>query len=120
MSTSELTLNEAMESVTGFDEIAIEKHMHYDIYTSDDEENGVYGREKPVLLVRCMVFVMKRREGLSDGDAYKAVMGMSVREVNDYFAKAPEPEVDPDDPETDEGKDASSDDSEHDTSPSSV
>lgn len=111
MSTSELTLNEAMESINGFDEIAIEKHMGYDIYTSDDKGSGVY-REKPVLMIRCLVFVFQRRTGLNDADARKAAMEMTVKDVHDYFAEDPD-EVDPDDPETDAGKDDTSPAVEH-------
>lgn len=103
MSATELTLNEAMESVTGFDEIAIEKHMNYDIYTSDDEELGIF-RSKPVLMIRCLVFVMQRRAGQSDVEARQTAMGMSVKDVHEYFTADPE-EVDPDAPESPEGKD---------------
>jgi len=118
MSTSELTLNEAMESINGFDEIAIEKHMGYDIYTSDEEGSGVY-REKPVLMIRCLIFVMQRRTGQTDVEARRAVMEMTVKDVHDYFADDPE-DLDPDDPDSESGKDEPQHDVEHTSSPLSA
>jgi hypothetical protein len=101
MSKTELTVNEVMESLSGFDEIAVEKHMNYDIYT--DEETG---NARPVLLLRCLVFVMERRGGLKDAEARMVAMEMRVGDVNDYFGDEPD-ELDPEEPETAEGKDDS-------------
>lgn len=118
MSKTELTGNEVIDSLSGFDEIAIEKHMGYDVYTSDEPEYGVF-RSKPVLLLRCLVFVMERRRGLNDVEARKAALDMPASDVKDYFAEEPD-EVDPDDPETEPGKDASVPENEHTSSPASA
>jgi hypothetical protein len=105
MSKTDLSVSEVMDSLTGFEEIAIEKHMAYDIYTDDE------AKARPVLLMRCLVFVLEKRAGLKDTDAMKAAMGMSVKDVNDYFPDTVE-DVEPNDPDTDEGKDDSEPDGE--------
>lgn len=99
MSATTATVTEAMESLTGFDEIAIEKHMGYDVYTQPET-----GNTRPMTLMRSLVFVYKRRDGLNDVEARKACLDMTAGQVNDYFADDPE-EIDPDDPETEAGKD---------------
>ena len=104
------TIEEVTESLTGFDEIAIEKHFHIDWMK--------IAEEKPTFLPRCLLFVLRRREGMNDPDAYNAVMGMSLKDTNDVFVD--DAELDPDDPETPSGKGAGSRDSEPVTSPPSA
>lgn len=87
---------EMSESLTGWDEIAVEKHMGIDPYTD--------GERKPMLLMRSLVFVHKTRQGLSGPDARQAVMDMPVSALNDYFS-ATEPELPDTDPETPAGND---------------
>lgn len=112
MSGTELTVSDVTDSLTGFDEIAIEKHMGMDIYTDR--------ARKPVMLMRSLVFVMKRREGLSDVDAHKAALGMTVTEIHDFFPDDPDDEIDPEAPETPEGKDDSQPETAPAVSPTSV
>lgn len=98
MSTSGITIEEMSESITGFDELAIEKHMGLDLYQD--------GARKPVGLVRSLVFVHQRRAGLSDADAKKHVLNMTVKQVNGYFEQSND--IDPQgDADSDSGKDAS-------------
>lgn len=96
-STSGLTFEEMSESITGFDEIAVEKHMEIDLYQD--------GERKPVKLVRALVFVHLRRQGISDTDAKDQVQGMTVKQVNAYFDQ--NQDLDPDgDADSESGKDA--------------
>lgn len=88
---------EVMGSLTGFDEIAIEKHMNIDVYTD--------GERKPIVLMRALVFVLLRRDGQSDTDAKQTVQGMSVKAVQELFED--DDEANPEDPDTDSGKDVS-------------
>lgn len=94
----EMTLNEAVESLNGFDEIAIEKRFGGDI-TSLLTNHAIRA-------VRATVFVLRRRDGLKDDEAYKASMEMSIREAQDYFPDEPD-EIMPDEPVTEVGKDSS-------------
>lgn len=99
MSTSGRTFEEMSEAVTGFDELAVTKHMGMDLY-GDAEA-------RPVWLVRALVFVHKRHQGVPDVEAKEQVLSMPLGEVNDYFETDDEPN--PDDPATPAGKDDSPD-----------
>ena len=95
MSVVSITSDEMLDSLTGFDEVAISKWFG-DI-AGLVEGGSMFGRS--------LVFVMKRREGASDADAHGAAMSLTLREVNDYFADEdeesgkdePAPEPQPDD-----------------------
>lgn len=91
-----MTWEEVAESLTGFDEIAVTKHFGVDVYMDSET--------KPVLIQRALVFILKRRDGLTDTDAYQAAMSMPLSEVSDYCAKA-EDDVMADDPDSAPGKD---------------
>lgn len=93
-----MTIDEMVESLTGFDEIAIEKHFNgFDIYND--------GQTKSVRAMRALAFVLFRREGDSDPEAVKRVQGMTFKDVSALFLDN-EPEVDADDPQTESGKDS--------------
>lgn len=94
-STDQMTLEEATESLTGFDEVAIEKLWGDDITT--------LLTTKVTRAMRAVVFVLKRREGLNDKEAHAAAMALTLGEVGEYFADEPD-EVMPEDPETELGK----------------
>lgn len=98
MSTSGMTYDEISESVTGFDEIAVQKHMQLDLYTD--------GEARPVWLLRSLVFVHLRHQGANDDDAKKQALGLRLGDVNDYFDSPPTKDDDDDqpDPETASGK----------------
>ncbi|WP_340540424.1 hypothetical protein [Nocardioides sp. GXZ039] len=91
-----ITQAEMLQSLTGYEEIAIERAFGFDVYTGD---------HSIVAETRAFVFVHKKREGMTDADAKKSVLEMSFKETRDYFDK-PEPELDPDNPETESGKDS--------------
>lgn len=96
--TPTMTADEMVESLTGFDELAIEKHFGgFDIY--DD------GQTKPTRALRCLAFVQFRRDGETDRDAVKKAQELTFKEVAAMFVEA-EPEIDPDAPETEAGKDS--------------
>lgn len=86
-----LSMEEAVESLTGFDEIAIEGAFGADVTT--------LLTEKPTKAARALLFVMKRREGMKDPEARKAVMEMRLGDVQSYF-------IDEDDEDEAAGKDA--------------
>lgn len=92
--TSEMTVEEMTNSLTGFDEVAIRKHMGFDPYA--DAES------RPMDLMRALVLVAERRRGITDKAAYQAAMEMPISEVSDYFTD--DDETDPEDPVTEPGK----------------
>lgn len=91
-----MTGEEMFESLTGYEEIAISKMF--------DAEITHLAEAKPTTFMRALIFIARTREGLAAPDAKKAVMEMSLGECNDYFADD-EPDVDPDDPVSESGKD---------------
>ncbi len=96
MSTSDISAGETFLSVNGFDNIAIRQQFGSDVYTL---------REQPLEFLRVMTFIHMRRNGVNDVEARSSAMNLTVGDLTDYFA-AEQTEVDPDDPETDEGKDS--------------
>lgn len=73
------TAEEVFGSLTGFDEIAIANQFTAEVGTLADE--------KPTMFLRSLVFALRRRQGLSDREAYAEVMEMPLGDVNDYFAE---------------------------------
>lgn len=66
---------EAVQSLTGFDEIAIEQKF------PGDFGDTMQGSKS----TRALIFVMKRREGLSDHDAFLFAMNMPFGEAMKFF-----------------------------------
>lgn len=93
----ELTAEDFFRSLNGFDEIAIAKSFGTDIYVL---------RDKPLTFLRALVFVDSRRQGAKDGEALNHAMERTVGDLEGYFAEEAL-ELDPDEPETDQGKDDS-------------
>lgn len=89
------TVSEAMNSVTGFDELAVEKHFGFDLYQIADE--------KPLMSVRSMIFVDLRHQGVADKEAHEKALSMTLGEVEAYFEDEPEDAM-PDDPDSESGK----------------
>ncbi len=110
MSMTERTRTEVGDSLTGFDEIAIEKHLGYDIY-------AVVGVQ-PAKYRRALIFVHLRQQGTSDVDAKKAALNLPIGAAWDYFAESEE--VNPEEPDTDAGKGSTPVESEPQSSPSSA
>lgn len=93
----DITIEEVMESLTGFDEIAIANHF--------GAEWMELAEKRPTAYSRALVFVHKRRQGLNDHEAKQAALEMPLRDVTSYF-KEDEPEIFPDEPVTETGKDS--------------
>lgn len=94
---TDITVEEMLNSLTGFDEIAVSKAFGLDVFTLLDTTTITGGR--------ALVFVHKRRQGMSDTEAKAAALSMTVRETDAYFAAEPT-EIDAEAPETDAGKDS--------------
>ncbi|GAA4698258.1 hypothetical protein [Nocardioides nanhaiensis] len=93
--SEKLTASETIQTLTGFEEIAIEAHMGVEIYSE--------GQAKPMRVMRALVFVQRMRDGDNAHEARKVAMEMPMRELQDHFAPELE-EIDPDAPDTPEGK----------------
>ena len=81
------TMTDVVNSLTGYDEIAITKEFNRDFAVL---------LEYPTTLGRALIFVLKRRDGLTDKEAKKAAMEMRLGEVNDYFEDESDNAEDPD------------------------
>ena len=89
---SELTPSEMFLTLNGFDEIAIAQRFGVDVSEMT---------KTPGMFVRALIFVSERRDGVKDGEAFKAAMEMPFGTAQEYF----EPE--PEDDESEEGDDES-------------
>jgi hypothetical protein len=94
--SAQITASEMLESLTGYDEIAIATHF--------GSEALELAEKKPTMLARAMAFVHMTREGQSTSEAKKAAMTLSIRAANEYFVTS-EDEPMPEEPVTEEGKD---------------
>lgn len=100
------TAEDFFASLNGFDEIAVAKAFGEDITEL---------RKTPLMFLRALVFVHQRRTELAaanaktrDTEAKDMAMRMTVGELTDSYFPEPEgDEIDPDDPDTDQGKDDS-------------
>lgn len=104
MSKTELTALEVQNSLNGFDEIAIEKHMGTDLVE-------MVNANKMSTFMRSLIFVHLRHQGLSDVDAKQGAMEVTLGDLESYFADEPE-EIFEDEPESDPGKESTAPDSE--------
>lgn len=75
-----MNTEEIARSLTGFDEIAIEQSFGKPLDSLSDTMAG-----------RALSFVMSRREGSNDKEAYGACMRATLGEITDAIA-SPEPE----------------------------
>lgn len=107
---TDITADEMMESLTGFDEIFIRKHFERPI--------DVLGGADRLQFLRALIFTHYRREGEKEVSAYKAAQGLTLVEIKGYFAE--DDELVPDDPVTDAGKDDETPESPPASSPSGV
>lgn len=92
--TEKITADEALELLTGFDEIAIKKSFGAEITEL---------RESPFTFMRALVFVDFRRAGQKDPEAKESALALTIRQVADHFADDPDEPM-PDEPVTDSGK----------------
>lgn len=76
-----LTVQEMVNSLLRFEEIAIKRAFGENFIVLSRTNAPEYGR--------ALVFVAKRREGLSDAEAFNAVEAMTFGEVQAYFQPEP-------------------------------
>jgi hypothetical protein len=93
--SAQITANEMLESLTGFDEQAIAAHF--------GAEALELAEKKPTMLARALAFVHMTREGADAKSAKKQAMELTIRQANDYFLDS-EDEVMPEEPVTAEGE----------------
>lgn len=96
MSENQMNVAEMVETLTGFEEIAISKR-----FGSTIEQIGV---TSGFTLNRALAFVLRKRDGMNDDEAYEAVMSMPLKAVTDLFSGEDDDEIDPEEPETEAGK----------------
>lgn len=96
-----LTVEEAIESLTGYEEVAV--HERFGAYPDDlIGINALRG-------MRALAFVLTARElkradaKNPDAKAYEQVMAMTLKQVSDFFPDVDD-EVMPEEPVTDTGK----------------
>jgi hypothetical protein len=89
-----MTAEDFVGTLSGWDEIAIEKAFGEDFLTL---------RKRGTTMVRALVFVAFKRQGQKHDEAYRSAMDMPMSDLENYFAEE-EPELDPSEPETDQGK----------------
>lgn len=94
MSAEKPTFREAVNSLNGFEEVAIEKRFSMDIYTE--------GEERPARGMRAVLYVLFKREGDDDSAAYHKAMSLRSEAMTEYFSAEPD-ELMPDEPETEVG-----------------
>lgn len=93
-----LSLPEVVETLTGFDEQYIRERYGSDIEDLLDNQ--------PREGMRALAIAVVKHEGTSADLAYTHVMGLNMKQLNDFFADD-EPEAMPEEPETESGKDVS-------------
>lgn len=101
--TSDQSADAVFSSMNYFDEQAVYAAMG----TSWMDIDPITERPKfPLLFMRAMVFVDLRRKSDDHATAWEQAAQMPVGDIQAYFPD-PEPELDPDDPVTEEGKELS-------------
>jgi hypothetical protein len=78
MAETDKTAEEVLDSLTGFDEMAIKQHFGSPISDLATDQS---------MLARALVFVLRRRDGKSDDDSRNDVLAMSLKEVLGYFSE---------------------------------
>lgn len=77
--TDLVTAQDMFESLTGFEELAIEKHFQT-ISVTD------LANTKPTMLTRALVFVQHIRAGKQPGEAKTSAMALTMKELEASFA----------------------------------
>lgn len=89
------TTDEVLESLTGYDELAIEKAFGTDV-------ESLMRSGKGLTYLRSLVFAQELHGGAKHDEAKKRALSLSVKELNARFS---EPDDDDDLPGSDTGKD---------------
>lgn len=95
------TTTEVLQSLTGWDEIAIEQACGKPI-----EVIAAQGRDLQFTRILAAVLISRREEDTSLKDAYQRVMGQQIETVQHEFEDEPD-DVFPDAPDSEAGKDSS-------------
>ena len=96
--SAQITANEMLESLTGYDEMAISTHF--------GAEALELAEKKPTMLARALAFVHMTRPdggGMDAKTAKKEAMGLTIRQANDYFLESDDEPM-PEAPVTPEGE----------------
>ena len=110
MSTIDQTGKEVLESVTGFEEIAIVKAFGLTVEALSSDKS------RRLTFARSMVFIVFKRQGKKDAEAKDAALALTIKQVNEFFVPEPD-DVDEDDADSDAGKDESSPEEQQEDSP---
>lgn len=78
------SVDELIESMNGFEEMAIDKAFGAEIYD--------LLATKPIRGLRACLFLVKKREGLNDVQAHQAAMATSLKNLNEQFEYVEEDE----------------------------
>lgn len=89
------SVDDLLNSLTGFDELAINKAFGADVFDLAERQ--------PTMYVRALIFIHFTRAGQDAGAAKKASMGMTIKQAQDFFPEGDE-EFDPETPVTEAGK----------------
>lgn len=79
MSQTGMTAEETFESLTGFDEIAISQQFGRTV--------AELAQRDPMLWMRSLIFVLKRRDGMNDPDSKNAALELTIKQATEYFAE---------------------------------
>lgn len=103
-------LRDEMDQITGFEEQVVEDTFGHNVWDAYDAAMGEGGTRNSLRLARMIAFVRRLRDGEQPKPAHEAVLAMTSREVDDVLNVEVEPAAigeDPDNPQSESGKDAS-------------
>lgn len=80
---SELTTQEVLESLTGYEELGIREAFGAPV-------QKFIGEGDVFTYHRALIFVLRKREGMSHAQALKASLSLTVKTVVDYFTEPDE------------------------------
>jgi len=85
--TDKIDASELANSFTGFDEIAIRQRFGA---SAEDLSS--------TMLTRAVMFIIHRRDGAKDSDAYRSAMNLTLGELGDLFVSDDVPAASDEDP----------------------
>lgn len=74
---TKIDVNELIESINGYEEIAVEKAF--------GDEPMTLLQLKPIRGLRACLFIVKKREGLNDLKAHQFAMATNLKNLNEMF-----------------------------------
>lgn len=97
MAQTEITMQEAAESLTGFEQLAIERQWKMGQADLANSSAMIYG----------LIFTLNVRDGMAPADAFRNANLLTLKEALAFFAADAPDEPMPDKPVTEPGKDDS-------------